>query len=69
MTMTIRLALVFVVTTFAVDVSNCVAQDPKGYVASAGIASITPTGEPPVGSVSFPKNGLGGTAAGFSGEA
>jgi hypothetical protein len=65
----IRLALLVAMTTFAVDVSKCVAQDPKGYVAIAGIASITPTGEPPVGSASFPKNGLGGTAAGFSVEA
>src|SRR5262249_4018777 len=49
--------------------SKCVAQGPNGYVAIAGIASITPTGEPPVGSVSFPKTGLGGAAAGFSVEA
>jgi hypothetical protein len=65
----IRLAILLVVTTSAVDVSKCIAQEPKGYVAIAGIASITPTGEPPVGSASFPKNGLGGTAAGFTVEA
>jgi len=65
----IRLALLLAVTTFAVDVSNGVAQDPKGYVAIGGLASITPTGEPPTGSVSFPGPGLGGTAAGFAVEA
>lgn len=65
----IRLALVLAVTMFAVEVPKCVAQDPKGYVAIGGLASITPTGELPVGSVSFPTIGLGGTAADVAVEA
>jgi len=65
----IRLALLFALTAFALDVSNGVAQDPKGYVAIGGLASITPTGEPPPGSSAFPKSGLGGTAAGITVEA
>jgi hypothetical protein len=65
----IRLALLLALTAFTVDVSSGVAQDLKGYVAIGGLASITSTGEPPVGSVSFPKIGLGGTAAGFTVEA
>jgi hypothetical protein len=65
----LRLALLLALTALAVDVSNGVAQDPKGYVAIGGLASITSTGEAPVGSAAFPKSGLGGTAAGFTVEA
>jgi hypothetical protein len=64
----IRLALLLALT-FTVDVSNGAAQDPKGYIAIGGLASITSTGEPPTGSVSFPTIGLGGTAAGVTVEA